>query len=274
MNIKTKLHYNKSLLIGAFIFSLVILLAVFSTYLTKYDPLKIDVVNRLQLPNNEHLLGTDELGRDVFTRLLYGAKISISVGLVSVSIALLLGIPLGLFSAYYGKIVDSVIMRFMDALAAFPAILLALAILSVLGPSIHNAMIAIGIVYLPAFSRVIRGSVLSVKNNEFVHSAKSIGSTNYRILFRTILPNCLSPIIVHASLGIANAIIIEAALGYLGLGAQPPTPSWGAMLEQGRHFMHQNVWYSISAGLAIFITVIGINLLGDGLRDLLDPQMK
>ena len=156
MYIKTKLRYNKSLFIGFFIFLLVILLAVFSPYLTKYDPLKIDVVNRLQLPNKEHLLGTDELGRDVFTRLLYGTKISISVGLVSVSIALLLGIPLGLFSAYYGKIVDSVIMRFMDALAAFPAILLALAILSILGPSIHNAMIAIGIVYLPAFSRVIR----------------------------------------------------------------------------------------------------------------------
>jgi peptide/nickel transport system permease protein len=274
MYIKTKLKYNKSLVIGFFIFSLVILLAVFSPYLTSYDPLKIDVVNRLKVPNNEHLLGTDELGRDVFTRLLYGSRISISVGLVSVSIALIIGIPLGLISAYYGKIADSMIMRFMDALAAFPAILLALAILSVLGPSIHNAMIAIGIVYLPAFSRVVRGSVLTVKNNEFVHSANSIGSTEFRILFRTILPNCLSPIIVHASLGIANAIIIEAALGYLGLGAQPPTPSWGAMLEQGRHFMNQNVWYSISAGMAIFITVIGINLLGDGLRDLLDPQLK
>ncbi len=273
MYIKYKLYTNKSLFFGILIFSSVIFLAIFSPYITKYDPLKIDVVNRLKLPNYEHLLGTDEIGRDVFTRLIYGSRISISVGLVSVSIALALGIPLGLISAYYGKIADSIIMRFMDALAAFPAILLALAILSVLGPSIHNAMIAIGIVYLPAFSRVIRGSVLSVKNNEYVYSAKSTGATNFRILFKTILPNCLSPIIVHASLGIANAIIIEAALGYLGLGAQPPTPSWGAMLEQGRHFMNQNIWYSISSGMAIFITVLGINLLGDGLRDLLDPQL-
>ena len=226
------------------------------------------------MPSAQHWFGTDELGRDVLTRILFGARISIAVGLISVVIALAIGVPLGILSAYYGGGVDSAIMRTMDALAAFPAILLALAILSVLGPNVRNAMIAIGVVYLPAFARLTRSSVLTVQENEYVEAATACGATASYIMFRTILPNCIAPILVHASIGFANAIIIEAALSFLGLGAQPPTPSWGAMLNQGRQFMTQTVWYSIASGSAIFLTVLGVNLMGDGLRDVLDPRLR
>ena len=170
--------------------------------------------------------------------------------------------------------VDDVVMRVMDALAAFPAVLLALAILSALGPGIRNAMIAVGIVYIPAFSRVMRGSVLSVKRNEYVEAARASGASAAYVMRRAIFPNCVSPLLVHASIGFANAIIVEAALGFLGLGAQPPMPSWGAMLNEGRQFLSQNVWYSVAAGSAIFVSVLGLNLLGDGLRDALDPRLR
>jgi len=265
---------KKTSLLGFILCVLVIFAAVFAPVLTNYDPLKIDVPQRLQVPSSEHWLGTDELGRDVLTRLIYGARISIAVGFISVFIAILLGVPLGMISAFYGKTIDSIIMRVMDALAAFPAILLALAILSALGPNLRNAMIAIGIVYLPAFSRLARGTILSIQENDYVEAARACGATNFHIMTKTILPNSIAPIIVHASIGFANAIIVEAALSFLGLGAQPPTPSWGAMLDQGRQFMTQTVWYSISAGLAIFLTVLGVNLIGDGLRDVLDPHLR
>jgi ABC-type dipeptide/oligopeptide/nickel transport system permease subunit len=193
---------------------------------------------------------------------------------ISIFIALAVGVPLGVLSAFYRGPIDSITMRTMDALAAFPAILLALAILSAMGPSIRNAMIAIGVVYTPAFARVSRGAVLSVQENDYVEAARASGAKNSYIMGKTLLPNSLAPIMVHASIGFANAIIVEAALSFLGLGAQPPTPSWGAMLQQGRQFMSQNVWYSISAGLAIFLTVLGLNLVGDGLRDVLDPRLR
>lgn len=265
---------KKSALLGLVLCLLVIISAIFAPWLSPYDPYQINVQKRLQLPSEEHWLGTDELGRDVLSRLIYGARVSVTVGAISILIAVTLGILLGLNSAYYGGMVDSVIMRVMDALAAFPAILLALAILSAMGPSIRNAMIAIGIVYTPAFSRNVRGTVLSVKANDYVEAARACGASNLYIMFKTILPNSVAPLLVHASIGFANAIILEAALSFLGLGSQPPTPSWGTMLDQGRIFMTQTVWYSISAGMAIFLSVLGLNLVGDGLRDVLDPRLR
>lgn len=238
------------------------------------DPLEIAPAVILRPPSSAHWLGTDELGRDVLTRIIYGARVSIAVGAIAVTIALCCGIVFGMLSGFYGGWLSAVILRTMDALAAFPAILLALAILSALGPGIRNAMIAIGVVYVPAFSRVVRGSVLAVKQNEYVEAARASGATAAAIMRKTIFPNCASPLLVHASLGFANAIIVEAALAFLGLGAQPPTASWGAMLSDGRQFLNQNIWYSISAGAAIFLTVLGLNLLGDGLRDVLDPRLR
>ena len=267
-------HGNKSVLVGLILCLFLVLGAVLAPFLTPYDPLNIDMPERLQLPSGQHWFGTDELGRDILTRILYGARISIAVGFISVTIALVVGVPLGILSAYYGGAVDAIIMRTMDALAAFPAILLALAILSVLGPNVRNAMIAIGVVYLPAFARLTRGTVLAVQENEYVEAAEACGATASHVMFRTILPNCMAPIMVHASIGFANAIIIEAALSFLGLGTQPPTASWGAMLNQGRQFMTQSIWYSIAVGTAIFLAVLGVNLIGDGLRDVLDPRLR
>ena len=265
---------KRTALFGLILCVLVLLCAAFPSQLAPYDPLEIKVRDRLQPPSRAHLFGTDELGRDVLTRLIYGARVSVSVGVISIFIALVVGVPLGVFGAFYRGPVDSVVMRTMDALAAFPAILLALAILSAMGPNIRNAMIAIGVVYTPAFARVARGAVLSVQENDYVEAARASGAKSYYIMSKTLLPNSLAPIMVHASIGFANAIIIEAALSFLGLGAQPPMPSWGGMLQQGRQFMSQNVWYSISAGLAIFLTVLGLNLVGDGLRDVLDPRLR
>lgn len=269
-----RLVKQKTALLGLVICLALGFSAVFAPYITPYDPMKINMRERLQTPSAAHWFGTDELGRDVLTRLIFGARISLTVGAISILVALSIGVPLGVISAYYGSFVDTWIMRTMDALAAFPAILLALAIVSVLGPNIRNAMIAIGIVYLPAFSRMARASVLSVQENDFVEAGRAAGATDARLMLRTILPNAFAPILVLASLGFANAIIIESGLSFLGLGAQAPSPSWGLMLNQGRQFMTQTVWYSVSAGLAIFISVLGLNLVGDGLRDVLDPRLR
>jgi peptide/nickel transport system permease protein len=269
-----RLLKEKTTLLGLVICLTLCFAAIFAPYITPFDPYEIRMRERLQTPSAAHWFGTDELGRDVLTRIIYGARISITVGAISILVALSVGVPLGMVSAFYGGFVDTWIMRTMDALAAFPAILLALAIVSVLGPNIRNAMIAIGIVYLPAFSRVARGSVLTVQENDFVEAARAAGASDLRIMFRAILPNAVAPLLVHVSLGFANAIIIESALSFLGLGAQAPSPSWGLMLDQGRQFMTQTVWYSVSAGLAIFVTVLGLNLIGDGLRDVLDPRLR
>jgi len=265
---------KKTAVLGLVLCLLVIFTAILAPLIAPYDPLKIDAYKRLQRPSREYWFGTDELGRDVLSRIIYGTRVSLSVGVISIFIALAVGTPLGLLCAFYGGTVDGVIMRVMDALAAFPAILLALAILSAMGPSVRNAMIAIGISFLPAFSRLTRGNALSVKENEYVDAARACGASNLYIMFRTILPNCLAPVLVHASIGFANSIIVEAGLSFLGLGAQPPTPSWGAMLQEGRQFMSQTVWYSIAAGMAIFFSVLGVNLVGDGLRDVLDPRLR
>jgi peptide/nickel transport system permease protein len=260
--------------LGLALYLVVLACAVFPSFIAPHDPLKIATRNRLQLPSGEHWLGTDELGRDVLSRLVYGARVSILVGIFATGIAVAVGVPLGLFSAFYGRVVDGVIMRVMDALAAFPGILMAIVILSALGPGLRNAMIAIGINRLPAFSRLARGTVLSVKNNEYVEAARACGASGFYIMFRTILPNCVAPLLVHVSLSFATAILAEAALSFLGLGTQAPTPSWGAMLQEARQFMTQTVWYAISSGMAIFVAVLGLNLIGDGLRDVLDPRLR
>ncbi len=229
---------------------------------------------RLQGPSWVHLFGTDELGRDVLARLIFGARVSVSVGVVSMAIAAGVGTLLGLVAAYYGGLMDTVVMRAMDGLLAFPSIILALAIMAVLGPRVANAMIAIGIVYAPVFGRVVRSSVLALKPQEFVESARALGASDAYVMCRTIIPNCTSPLLIQTTIGFANAILTEAALSFLGLGVQAPTPSWGAMLNTGRQFLTQTTWYSFSAGAAIFLAVLSLNLVGDGLRDVLDPRLR
>jgi peptide/nickel transport system permease protein len=269
-----KLLRQKASVFGLVICGVFLVLAIFAPVIAPYDPIAIDPLVILQRPSGQHWLGTDELGRDILSRIIYGSRISLLVSVVAVTIALVLGIVIGMASGYFGGKVESIAMRCMDALSAFPAILLALAILSVLGPGIENAMIAIGVVYVPAFARIMRGSVLWVKQTEYVEAARAAGAGDLYIMRRAIFPNCVSPLIVHASLAFASAIIVEAALSFLGLGTQPPTASWGAMLSEGRQYALQNVWYSISAGVAIFLAVLGLNLLGDGLRDVLDPRFR
>lgn len=224
-------------------------------------------------PSASYWLGTDEVGRDIFTRIIYGARVSLSVGVVSTTIALLGGIPLGLVSGYFGGVVDSLVMRLMDMMFAFPAIILALAIVAVLGPSLVNAMIAIGVMQIPLFARLVRAATLSLKSQEFVQAAVASGARPTRVMAVHILPNCMAAITVQFTLTFASAVLVEAALSFLGLGVAPPQPSWGAMLDTGRKLITISPLYSVAAGAAIFVTVLGLNLIGDALRDVLDPRM-
>jgi len=224
-------------------------------------------------PSRQYWLGTDEVGRDIFTRIVYGARVSLSVGVVSTSIALAGGIPLGLISGYFGGWLDSLIMRLMDMMFAFPAIILALAIIAVLGPSLVNAMIAIGVMQIPLFARLVRASTLSLKSQDFVQGAIAAGAGVPRILAFHILPNSMAAVTVQFTLTFASAVLVEAALSFLGLGVAPPQPSWGAMLDTGRKLITISPLYSVSAGAAIFVTVLGLNLIGDALRDVLDPRL-
>jgi len=257
--------------ISIVIFLLIVFLAVFAPFLTSYSYQEIASAPLLK-PSASHLLGTDEIGRDIFSRLIYAGRISLFVGVVATSIAMLFGITLGLIGGYFGGWVDVIISRFLDGLLAFPSIILALAVMVVLGPDITNAMLAIGIVSAPIFARITRVNVMSIKSREFVEASRSMGAGHLRIMFREILPNTMSPILVQFSLTFASAVLIEAALSFIGLGVQPPTPSWGSMLNTGRGYLTQAPQYSIIAGFAVFLTVLCLNLLGDSLRDLLDPR--
>jgi peptide/nickel transport system permease protein len=261
-------------MIGVWIVLLLLFLALFGSALAPYDPNEMDFSSRFAPPSLAHPLGADDFGRDILSRIMVGARVSLQVGIIAVSIAAVAGTLLGLIAGYATRLTDEVIMRAMDVLFAFPAILLAIAILAALGKGISNAMIAIGIVYTPIFARIARGSVLAVRGNEFVDAATAIGAGRMRILFRHIFPNSLSPLIVEVSLSLAFAILAEAALSFFGLGVQPPDPSWGRMLSEGRAYFRQSVWMGIWPGLAIMITVMGFNFLGDGLRDALDPRLK
>ncbi|GAC1353770.1 MAG: ABC transporter permease [Herpetosiphon sp.] len=268
------LLHSKSAVIGGTLLAVVILAAVLAPYITPYDPIKANMRASLEAPSLSHPMGTDRFGRDVFARVIWGGRLSLPVGFVSVAIAALAGVTLGLFAGYYGGYIDTVIMRCVDLLLAFPGILLALAIVAILGPSLVNLMIAVGISSVPEYVRVTRGSVLSVKERDFVLAARTVGVRDSAVLFRHILPNIMAAIIVLATLGMAAAIITGSALSFLGLGIRPPTPEWGNMLSEGRQFLQRAWWVAFFPGLAIMLTVFAINLLGDGLRDALDPRMR
>jgi peptide/nickel transport system permease protein len=268
------LRHNRLAMTGVVIISLLIFLTLFGPSLSRYDPVAIDMSARLQPPSLEHLFGTDDFGRDVLSRVLSGAAISLKVGLIAVGISLIVGTSTGAISGYYGGLLDEVIMRCMDILFAFPAILLAIAILAALGPGVGNAMIAIGIVYTPIFARITRGSVLTVREEVYIDAARASGCRDRRIIARHILPNVAAPVIVETTLSLAFAILAEAALSFLGLGTQPPDPSWGRMLSESRAYILDGPWLGIFPGLAIMFTVMGFNFLGDGLRDALDPRLK
>lgn len=249
-----------------------VVVAIFAPQLAPYDPAATDFLAVRQAPSADYLLGTDDVGRDVLSRVIYGARASLMAGVISVVIAMLLGVPLGLVSGFYGGFLDEFVMRFTDALLSFPFLILAVALAAALGPSLQNAMIAIGIASAPTFIRLTRGQVLAVKAEEYVQAARALGTGDARILTRHILPNSFTPLLIQATLTIAQAIIAESSLSFLGLGVQPPTPSWGGMLNTAKGFMAQAPWMAIWPGLSIFVTVLAFNLFGDGLRDALDPR--
>lgn len=265
---------NRLALFGAMIIIALFVSALFAPIISPYDPVKSNIRERLTGPSVDHFFGTDDLGRDIFSRIVHGSRISLQVGLVSVSIATAVGMLLGVLAGYFGGWVDTIAMRLMDVMFAFPGVLLAIAIMAVLGPSTTNVMIAVGIVYIPIFARITRGSVLTVRNRDFVEAAYCVGLRPGRIIFRHILPNALDAVIVQVSLATAFAILAEAALSFLGLGTQPPAPSWGSMLSFGRQYMLEAPWWTIFPGLAIFLTVLALHLIGDGLRDALDPRSE
>ena len=259
--------------VGLVVLLTLLVMAAFAPSLAPHDPTEQRLDRMLSPPGSGHALGTDDLGRDVLSRLIYGARVSLLVGVLSVGISLLIGVSLGLVAGYRGGLVDEVVMRVMDGLLAFPALVLALAITAALGPNLRHAMIAIGIVGIPGFARLVRGQVLSVRAQEFVEAARAAGLGDGRIIVRHIAPSVLAPIIVHASLRVAFAVLAEAGLSFLGLGVQPPTPSWGAMLNAGREYLEMAPWLSVAPGAAIFITTLSFNFLGDGLRDALEPRL-
>jgi len=261
-------------MLGGVILLTLVVAAVAAPLLTPYEPLVMNPVERLQPPNARHWFGTDVFGRDLFTRMLFGARISLQTGLISVSIALLVGVPMGLLAGFYGGLTDRSLMRLVDLMLTFPGILLALVIIAVLGPNLLNAMLAVGVSASPAFARVVRATVLTSKEQAYVEAARVVGCSNARIMLRHILPNTVAPIIVLGTLGVAGAIIAAAALSYLGLGIQPPTPEWGALLSEGRNYLRVAWWLTTFPGLAIMTAVLAINLLGDGLRDALDPRLQ
>lgn len=265
---------NKLAVIGAFIVIFFILVAIFAPLIAPYTFKEQMLSNRLLPPSSDHWFGTDDFGRDIFSRVVYGARISLWVGFLAVLGSIVVGCLLGIIAGYYGKWVDTIISRTFDIMLAFPSILLAIAIVAVLGPSLRNALIAIAIINIPNFGRLIRSRVLTVKQEEYIMAAKAVGMKNSRILFHHVLPNSMAPIIVQGTLAIATAIIEAAALGFLGLGAEAPNPEWGKMLADARTFLIQAPWTMIFPGLAIMLTVLGFNLMGDGLRDALDPRMK
>ncbi|SFA89280.1 peptide/nickel transport system permease protein [Lentibacillus halodurans] len=269
-----QLRKNRFALAGLIIIVIFLLIGLFSPWLTSYGYDDQVLANRLQPPSAEHWLGTDDVGRDIFTRIAYGARISLQVGFFAVVGALVFGTILGIVAGYFGRWVDMLISRIFDILLAFPSILLAIAIVAIIGASLQNALIAIAIINIPIFGRLVRSKVISLREEEYIMAAKAQGMKNGRIILHHILPNSLAPIIVQATLGFGTAILDAAALGFLGLGAQPPTPEWGEMLASSRDFIQLAPWTLIAPGLCIMLVVLGFNLIGDGLRDALDPKMK
>ncbi len=259
---------------GLGIIVIMIILAVLAPYIAPYGYETMILSDRSQPPNTKHLLGTDNFGRDILSRMLYGARVSLAVGLGGVSIATSIGVLLGAMAGFYGKWVDEIIMRSMDSMLAFPYIILAVALMAMVGPSLRNVILVIGITRTPRFARVTRGAVLVLKKTDFVTAARALGQREWHILARHILPNCLTPIVIMASLSVATAILTESALSFLGLGIQIPQASWGSMIADGRRFMLDAPWIATFPGIAISLTILGYNLFGDGLRDALDPRLR
>jgi len=276
----SQLWRNKTAVAGLIIVAAFVFAAFFATALSPHDPVETSLYDQLKPPvwadggARKNILGTDDLGRDILSRIIYGARVSLIVAVVSVGLAFVLGTFLGSISGYYKGGLDNVVMRVMDIILAFPYLLLAIVVVAYLGPSLQNAMMAIGITYVPRFARIVRGSVLEECEKDYVMAAKALGARDWRIIFIAILPNCLGPLIVQTTLSFASAILDAAALSFLGLGAQPPTPEWGAMIARSRALILRASWVMTFPGIAILLAVLGFNLLGDGLRDALDPRLR
>lgn len=260
--------------IGLVILGMFILVAILAPLLAPRDPLEIIPRAAKKGPSAEYPFGTDNIGRDVLSRVIYGARISIGVGLIAVFIGMVSGTFFGMLAGFYGGRMDSLIMRFIDIMLAFPGLILAIAIVAILGPGLTNAMIAVGISVMPVYARTVRGNILSVKTNEYIEAARAIGAPDWRLMLRHILPNVMAPIIVVATVNVGTAILAAAGLSYLGLGAQPPSPEWGAMLSVARNYLRDTWWMATFPGLSIMMIVLAVNLLGDGLRDVLDPSLR
>jgi len=271
------LNKNKLTRLAMITILLLIIIAIFAPYIVPYPSHVAGMANpkdKLLPPSAKYFFGTDELGRDIFSRVLYGTRISLQTALIAVGLALLIGIPLGAIAGATGGYVDEIIMRITDIFLSFPPLLLAIAIAAFLGPSLHNAMLAIAISWWPWYTRLVRGQAVSIRERQFVKAAKAIGTPHFRIIFQHILPNCIAPVIVQASMDLGGVILTAASLSFLGLGAQPPTPEWGLMVSTSRNYFLNAWWYSFFPGIAIFITVLAFNLLGDGLREVLDPKTR
>jgi len=269
-----RLLRNRMAGLGLLTMTGVVLLALLAPYVSPYPPSQQDLFNRLHAPTREHILGTDELGRDILSRLAYGARISLTIGILGTLGGMIVGVALGMFSGYYGGWLDNVMMRIVDIMMSFPGVLLAILIVSVLGPSTYNLVVALAIWRIPTFARVSRSSVLSLKETEFVEAAHSLGATMPRVVVRHLLINSLSPIVVYGTLSVATSILAAAGLSFLGLGVQPPTPEWGLMVSTGRQYLRDAFHVIMFPGMAIFITVLSINFIGDALRDVLDPRLR
>lgn len=269
-----RLLRSPSAVAGAVIVLLLILAGIFAPLLTPFDPVRQDLRSVLQPPSATHLLGTDNLGRDVLARILYGARLTLFIGAFAVGVGLLFGVPLGIISGYYRGIADQVIQRLMDLMLSFTSFLLALTLVALLGVGLTNVIVAVGIATIPRFARLVRSTVLSLREVTYIEASQALGAPDRRVLLKHILPNSLAPVIVQATLSMGSTILTAAGLGFLGLGVQPPTPEWGAMLGEGRNYIFSQPSVTTFPGLAIFLAVVGFNLLGDGLRDALDPQLR
>ncbi len=269
-----RLRANRLTVVGTTLTLLIIALALLANQVAPYDPIVLNARHRLEAPSADFRFGTDRLGRDVLSRVVHGARSSLGIAATSVTLSVILGSALGLFAGYFGGAIDLVIGRIMDVLFSFPALLLAIAVAAMLGPGVRNTALAIAVVYTPLFARVIRGPVISERHRDYVLAARVMGASHSAIIYRHILPNVVSPIIIQTSAALSTAILIEAALSYIGLGTQPPAPSWGTMLSEGRTFLETAPWMSIFPGLAIALTVLAFNLVGDGLRDAFDPTLS